>query len=70
MAVEFSDQLLLGERVDLLQKNDRGGGVFSLLSFSAKFVTDFPGADQGALGLSNFGIGDDILEVLDRKSVV
>ena len=67
VAVEFGGDFLLGERVELFEEDDRGGGVFSLLSFGLKFVADFSGADQDALGFSDLGVGDDIQEILVRE---
>ena len=67
MAVEFGDDFVFGERIELFEKDDRGGGVFSLLAFGLKFVADFSGADQDAVGFSDFDVGDDVQEILVRE---
>src|ERR1700722_6149572 len=67
VAVEFGDDFSLGKRVELLQKDDSGGSVFSFLAFGLEFVADLSGADENAVGLSDFGIGDDVAETLMRK---
>ena len=67
VAVEFGGDFLLGERIELFEEDDGGGGVFSLLSFGLKFVADFSGADQDAVGFSDFGVGDDVQKILVRE---
>ena len=64
VAIEFGDDFLLGEWVELFQEHDCCARVFSLLTFGLKFVADFSGADQDAVGFSDFGVGDDVQEVL------
>ncbi len=64
MAVEFGGQFLLGERVELFEKDDCGGRVFSFLALGAEFVADLSGADQDAFGFADFVIGDYVLEFL------
>ena len=56
-----------GKWVELFEEDDRGRRVFSLLSFGLKFVADFSGADQDAVGFSDFGVGDDVEEILVRE---
>ena len=38
-----------------------------LLAFGAEFVADFAGADEDAVGFSDFGVGDDVQEILVRE---
>ena len=67
VAVEFGGDFLLGEGIELFEEDDRRGGVFPLLSFRLKFVADFSGADQDAVGFSDFGVGNDVQEILVRE---
>ena len=55
---------LFGKWVELLEEHDGGAGVFSFFSFGLELVADFSGADQDAVGLSDFGVGDDVEEIL------
>src|SRR5271170_2589436 len=64
MTVEFGDDFVFGERIELFQKNDGGGRVFSVLTFGLEFVADLSGADQNAVGFADFGVGDDVQEIL------
>jgi hypothetical protein len=64
VAGEFSGEFFFGKRIELLYKHDGGGCVFSLLALGAEFVADLAGADQDAVGLSDFGVGENVLEIL------
>src|SRR4029077_16680046 len=50
-------------RIALVQKDDRSRSVFSLLALGLKFVADFSGADENAVGFSDFGVGNDVLKI-------
>ena len=67
MPIELGGDFLLREGVELFEEDDGGGGVFSLLAFGLKFVADFSGTDQDAVGFSDFGVGDDVQEILVRE---
>ena len=60
MTVEFGNQLLLGEWIELLEEYDRRRRVFSFLALGAEFVADLAGADQKAFGFADFGVGDNV----------
>ena len=64
MAGEFGGEFFFWKRIELFEENDRGGGVFSLLALGLELVADLSGADQDAVGFSDFGVGDDVLEIL------
>ena len=67
VAIEFRDDLLFGERIHLLQENDRSARVLPLLPFGLKFVADFAGTDQDSFRFSDSRIGDDVQEILMRE---
>ncbi len=70
MAVEFGGDFLLREWVELFEEDDCGGGVFSFFAFGLEFVADFSGADQDAVGFPDFGVGNDVQEILVGEVVV
>jgi len=54
--------LFLG-RIELLEKHDGSGVVFSFFALGLEFVADFSGADQDAVGFGDFCIGKYVLEI-------
>src|SRR5260370_29066490 len=51
MAGEFGGEFLFWGGIELFEKDDRGGSVFSLLALGAGFVGEFFGADQDSVGI-------------------
>ena len=64
MAGEFRDEFFFRERIELFEKDDRGARVFSLLTLGLEFVADLAGADQDAVGFSDFRVRDYVQEIL------
>ena len=64
VAGEFRGEFFFWKGIELFQKYNRGGVVFSLLTLGLEFVADFSGADQDAVGLADFHVGDHVLETL------
>src|SRR5260370_31455538 len=60
------------QRIELIQENNRGGGVFAAAALGAKFVAEFAADDQDALGVLHFGVGNDrkkarLRELIDAR---
>ena len=53
--------------IELLQEDDCGAGVFSFLTLGLEFVADFSGADEDAVGFSDFDVENDVQEILVRE---
>src|SRR5260370_29378361 len=56
MTLQFRGQFRLGERVHLLEEDNGGAQVFSLLPLRAQFVSDFSSADQNPFGILRFHV--------------
>lgn len=67
VAGEFGNEFFFREGIELFEKHDGGGIVFSLLAFGLEFVADFAGADQDAVGFTNFCVGENALEIFPNE---
>ena len=63
VAGEFGSDFFFREGIELFEKNDCGGIVFSPLALGAKLVTDLAGTDQDAIGFSDFCVGNYVLKI-------
>src|SRR6202158_2529725 len=67
MAIKFRGDFLLGEWVELFEEDDCRARFFSPVALGSEFVADFSGANQDAVGFSDFGIGEDVQKILVGK---
>ena len=49
---------VFGQRIKLVEEENRSGGVVPAAAFCAKFVADFSAGDQDTLRVGDFGIGN------------
>src|SRR5258705_10416805 len=57
MLVNGRRNLRTQQRVKLIEKNNRGAGVFAAAAFGAQLVSKLTADDQNALGILHFAIG-------------
>src|SRR5258705_1151673 len=57
MLVNGRGNLRTQQRVELIEKNNRGSGVFAAAAFGAQLVSELAADDQDALGILHFAIG-------------
>src|SRR5579859_3274035 len=63
------------QRVELIEEDNRGAGVFAAAAFGAELVTEFAADDEDALSVLHFAVGNDgkkarLPEVLDAGGSV
>ena len=59
--------MCIRDRIHLFEEDNRGAQVFAFLTFGAKFVPDFSGAEQEALGILRFRVRNYGQEFLMRQ---
>jgi hypothetical protein len=56
MRINRGGDFILGERIELIQEEDRGGRVFAAAAFGAELVTDLAAGDEDTLGVSDLAV--------------
>src|SRR5260370_18180524 len=59
MRVDGGGNFWAQQRIELIQENNRGGGVFAAAALGAKFVAEFAADVENALGVLHFAVGND-----------
>src|SRR5258708_1787410 len=57
------------ERIELVEKQDCGGGVLAFAALGFQFVADFAAGDQDVPGVGDLAIGNDLQEVRRSKVI-
>src|ERR1700686_3647469 len=75
MLVDGGGEFRAQQRVELVEENNRGGGVIAATALGAQLVAELAADDQDALGVLHFAIGNDgkkarLREVLDAGGSV
>ncbi len=63
MTGKLGTEFFVREGIKLFEEDDCSGIVFPLLSFGAQLMADLAGADQDAIGFSDFGVRQYVLEI-------
>src|SRR6266478_2575691 len=69
MLVDGGGNFRAQQRVQLIQENNRGAGVFATAALGAQLVAEFAADDEDALGVLHFAVGNDGKEAWLRELI-